>query len=78
MIDPFGDQTAGFVDRRFWMVDAVQRRAGLERRHVVRSDLSQFTIGSDDGALAPAGNQTFLRHCWTRSFLRIIRMFQRV
>ena len=51
------------------MMDPIQCGAGLERGHVVGSDLAQFAVGGHDGTLAPAGDEAFLRHCWTRSLI---------
>ena len=52
MIDPFGNQTARLADGRFRMMNAIQCRAGMERLHVDRSALAQFTIRRDDGTFA--------------------------
>jgi hypothetical protein len=62
MVDPLGDEAAGFVDRGLRVVDPVKCSTGLERGHIVRADLTQFTIRSDHGAFAPAGDEAFLRH----------------
>lgn len=73
MIDPFGDETPSLVDGGFGVVDAVERGTGLESGHIVGSDLAQFAIGGHHCTFAPAGYETFLRHYWTRSLLRIVR-----
>ena len=49
MVDPLGDQTAGFTQGGFRMMDAIQRGAGLERGQVVGADLPQLAVGGDDG-----------------------------
>lgn len=56
MVDPFGDEAAGLVDGRFRVVDAVQRRAGLERAHVVRAQRAQVRVGRDHRPLAAPGD----------------------
>jgi len=56
MIHPFGHEPAGLSDRSFGVVDAVERRAGLEGAHVRDADIAQFAIGGDHGALTAAGD----------------------
>ena len=55
-------------------MDSVERGAGLESRHVVGSDLAQFTVGGDHSSFAPAADLAFLLHRGKRSLLRVIRM----
>ena len=74
MINPLGDEAACLVHRCFRMVNAVKRRAGLECRHIVRAEVAQVAVGSDDGTLAAAGDLTdILTHRRTGSLLRMIR-----
>jgi hypothetical protein len=56
MVDPFGNQTARLVDRRFRMMDAVQRRAGPEGLQVAITVHPEFAICGDDSALATASD----------------------
>ncbi len=42
------------------MMDAIERRAGLERLHVGGADLAQLPIGRDHGTLAAPPDQTVL------------------
>jgi hypothetical protein len=55
-------------------MDSVKSGAGLESRHVVGSDLAQFTVGGDHSSFAPAADLAFLLHRGKRSLLRVIRM----
>jgi hypothetical protein len=61
VIDPLRDQTPSLIDRGFGMVDAVERGAGLEGRHVVGADLPKLPIRRDDSPFAPAGYLALLR-----------------
>jgi hypothetical protein len=62
MIDPFGNQQAGLIDRSFRMMDPVKRRAGLEGGHVIRTDQAQFVVGGQHGPLTPATDRASLSH----------------
>jgi len=76
MIDPLGNQQAGFVYRCFRMMDPVQRGAGLKRGHVVRPDLPQLPVRSQHGPFTPSANQAFLRHSSVAPVLRIVRIIE--
>jgi len=67
VVDPFGDETARLIDRGFGMMDAVERGAGLECGHVIRTDLAQLAIRGDDGSFASAADLAFLLHRWAHS-----------
>jgi uncharacterized alpha-E superfamily protein len=63
VIDPFGDQPAGFLDRGFRVMDAIERGAGAERIHIRGAESAQFAVGGDHGPLAASGNAAgVLRH----------------
>ncbi len=56
MIDPFRNQPPCLPDRGFRMMDPIECRARLERRHVVRSPHPQIPVRSHDSALASSCN----------------------
>jgi len=62
MVDPFGDEPTRFAQRGLGMMDAIQGRAGDERRHVIRAALPEFGIGGDHGCLTTAGDLADMTH----------------
>lgn len=52
LIDPFGGQIPRPVQRRFRVVDPIQRRAGLKRGHIVCQMLAKITERRDNSTLA--------------------------
>jgi hypothetical protein len=53
MVDPLSHQAAGLAERRLGMVDAVERRAALEGRHIVGAAATEFAVRCHYRTLAP-------------------------
>ena len=45
MVNPFGDQAAGFAQRGFGVMDPVEGRAGVKGLQVLGADVAEFTVG---------------------------------
>jgi hypothetical protein len=57
-INPLRYQAPRLAERRFWVVDAIECRAGMEGLRVIRANVAQFPIGGNDcGFAAPDGRQ---------------------